>query len=146
MGGGKDNRQLWIVISAVAAVLLLAVGAYFVFFAGGGELTPEKRQEILASGTFEDGVSIEGVDVSGKTYAEAEPLVVEKMALKLSSFSLEYTVNGEVYSLDSEKLGAVIDYPPIMESALFYGKDGTKSENREAKNKAEKEGMDFRSQ
>lgn len=138
-----NNRQLWVVVCIVAAVLLMAAGAYFIFFAGSGEMTPEKRAEILASGKFETGVCIEGIDVSDKTYAEAEPLVAEKMQLKLSQLSVEYTVDGEVYALDSEMLGASIDYPSVMEQALFYGKSGTASENREAKKKAEKEGMNF---
>ena len=128
-----NNRQLWVVVCIVAAVLLMAAGAYFIFFAGSGEMTPEKRAEILASGKFETGVCIEGIDVSDKTYAEAEPLVAEKMQLKLSQLSVEYTVDGEVYALGSEMLGASIDYPSVMEQALFYGKSGTASEKRKPK-------------
>lgn len=139
----RDKRQLIIVVSMVAAVVLLAVGAYFIFFVGGGDLTPEKKAEILASGTFEEGVCIEGVDVSGMTYAQAEPLVVEKREIKLSELSIKYSVDGQEYALDSQMIGAQIDYQPIMEQALFYGKDGTKSENREAKRTAKRDGVNF---
>ena len=47
------------------------------------------------------------------------------------------------YALDSQMIGAQIDYQPIMEQALFYGKDGTKSENREAKRTAKRDGVNF---
>ena len=66
----------WVQIS-LGAVLALTFLFFFIFIVNWG-MSHAKREALLETGTFVEGVRIGGVDVSGKTMAEAKEEVLAR--------------------------------------------------------------------
>ena len=69
------------------------------------------------------GVTIDGMDVSGKTKDEAEKKIQSKLD-SLASKSLEVDVNGKKVTATLEKLGYKCESGDVVEQALKLGKTG----------------------
>lgn len=137
-----NDKKLKIILIAAAAVLLVAVVALVLVLTGGGSSDAEDAA-ILESGTYFEGVSIAGVDVSGMTMAEAEPLIKQKATETLEALSVTYQVDGVPYPLGALQLGASIDHAQTLKEALFYGRTGTAAERRQQIAEAEENGVNF---
>lgn len=136
----KKKVILGVVIAAVAAACVFG----FVFFFGsdqgiaGGEL-----EQIMDNGTFYDGVSVAGVDLSGKTADEARGEVQKAEDAFLKDISLEYKVDQDSYKLDAQQLGAKIDVDEALKQAMLYGRQGTFAERAAAINEAKTKGIEI---
>lgn len=143
-GATKDlkRKKLFMWVGIGAAVVAVAV-LLILIFSGTFLSDEERRQKILETGTFYEGVSIEGVDVSGMKYAEAEPLVKEKATALMEGLQLTYQVGENTYALSAGQMGAEADIAATLEEAMFYGREGSGEEQREEIDKAKNEGVDI---
>ena len=122
---GKTNAYL--IIIALAIVVIIAVLLIYAF-SGPKKVDADKLEE----STFYSGVSIEGIDVSGMTISQAEPLVRQKAEELLKSMNMSYSVEGEVYPITAYELGAYVDHVSVMTEAMMYARQGAdKSEQKE---------------
>lgn len=72
---------------------------------------------------IQDGISINGTDVSGKTVAEAESIINDMVREQASSvFTL--TAGSKSIRATGEELGLVAADPQLASRALHYGQDG----------------------
>ena len=111
----KQEKTQYLIIIAVSAALLLAA---VLFFALNSQSTDAER---LETGTYEAGISIESVDVSGLTIAEAQPLVQKKAEEMLEALAVSYRVDGETYVVSAYEMGACIDYSAVLGRAMLEG-------------------------
>lgn len=116
--------RLTLVIVIAAAVIALCVFLGYMF--ADIRLDEQKEQELLATGTFREGVSVGGIDVSGLTMEEARVAISPVVNRMLNAGQIEFTVEGEdapyLYSL--EDMGVTVDPTPALEQAMLYGREG----------------------
>ncbi len=68
------------------------------------------------------GVTIENIDVSGKTTAEAKALLKQKYGDAILKKNLEIKAQGKTYTLDYSRLKATYDIDAKVDQAFQYGK------------------------
>ncbi len=120
--GGFFSPGFWtksrLIIAGVALAAIIAVVLVCVF--AGGEKDPsEVSDEELFRMKFDEGVSIEGVDVSDMVFTDAAELVLEKANDLLSELVAAYKVEDSVYYISAYDMGAQIDYAATMKEAMF---------------------------
>ena len=123
-GADKAKNIRVLLICALAVLIVVAGVLAWVFIARGNEEANMSRDEILAKGTYFEGVSIANIDVSGMTLTEAKPQIEEKASQTLMDLKITYSAMGNTYPLTAEELGATIDVQAVMEKALFCAKAG----------------------
>ncbi len=127
---GKGGKIALIVI----LVAVIAVAGFFIYwyFGRAKAVTPEEEAQLLETGLFTEGVSVEGIDLSGKTIEQARPEAEKKAQEMLDAISISYTVNGEEIRLNAQDMGAVADVETALEQAMLYGRNGATAEGQSA--------------
>ncbi|MBD5560154.1 MAG: hypothetical protein HDQ87_07355 [Clostridia bacterium] len=118
----KRHTGLWITLAALLTAA--GIGGYFMLSTPKAVAAYDEHTQILDDGTFYQGVSITGVDVSGMTVDEARQAIQDKAKQEMSELSVTYTVDGEEYTLGAEQLGAAIDTETVLNRALELGRLG----------------------
>lgn len=109
MRSGKYLRRLVLVIS------VFWVSAYLSF--------PAYAIEALDEYTIPEGVSIEGIDLSGMTKTEAEE-AIENYVADINTGKLLLTVNDEVITITFGDFGVTASFDTIISEALLVGRRG----------------------
>lgn len=133
------NEKKYALIIGTALVLIIAAVLIFAFSGSSGEVSADELKET----EFFEGVSIAGVDVSGMTISEAEPLIRQQAEELLNSLNISYSVEDTVYPVTAYELGAYVDHISVMTEAMMLGRTGSLSEKSEQKRLAKEEGTDF---
>ncbi len=142
--GKKKWGAKKIIVIAVIIVAIVAVGITGYAMLGNNKvLSGENLQQIVDHGTFFDGVSMAGVDLSGKTIEEAKPQVQQSEDGYLAELALEYSVDGDTYMLKGEQLGASVDIDAALAKAMLYGREGTFAERSAAIKEAKEKGVEI---
>lgn len=76
------------------------------------------------SGTILDGVYIDDIDLSGKTYEEAVALVNNKVSTMSDANITLNSIGGNSVSLTADRLGMKWDDKKTIEEALYLGRSG----------------------
>ena len=76
---------------------------------------------------FADGVYIDGVDLSGKSYDEAQQLLEENALKALNGMQMTLAYEGEETIFDSHDLGISIDYKDTLDNIYQYNRDDADS-------------------
>lgn len=139
-GGGRKRRANGkIFLIATACVLIAAVAVIAILFIGN----QTAFNRIVDFGTVLKGVSVNGIDLSGKTREEALSATsgLEKSLLDGVKFTL--SINGEDHPYGAADFSVVTDYNDIIEKAISYGHTGSFSDRAKAANDAKTKGMKF---
>ena len=113
--------------------LLLAVALIGIIRTAVGNWRTEKQlQEELAAyaDTFQPGVTINGVELTGYSYEEAHALLVERYAANINK-QVVLTFGDKSWTFTPTQVGAQIDLESQIERAWAYGKEGTDLERQE---------------
>lgn len=147
-----NSRMILIII---LVVLVIAAAVLLISFLPKGEQEPEPTgttgspsvstaptgsptsTAISDDGKIKSGVTISGVDVSGKTRQEAMNIAQEKADELLKELSISYTAMGGEYTLSADQLGATVDVESAVESAMSFGRGGTASATPSSSTSAE---------
>jgi vancomycin resistance protein YoaR len=135
-------------------ILLLALGIFVValivvlilMLATQGSSDPAEQQiNLKENGVYIEGISIDGIDVSGMTYAQAqmnEDIKARAQALE-DSFTYAFTVHGAQQEYAAAELGLTSNRELILEEALYFGQVGDGATQREQQEQARETGVDF---
>ena len=130
-----DKKQgkgfLWFLgVSALSVALLVSCQFFF-------------ENAITGKEKFYDNTTINGIDVSGMSVAEAENVVLTDMLnsrkdieIELSSRDKSWTLNGNDFELSNK-------IQPIVEQIAKYGKDGNFFQNLQKEREIKTKGKDF---
>jgi hypothetical protein len=136
---GKGAKVALIVVLVVLAGVAGVFG--YLYFGDTKTLTPEEEAQLMENGTFYNGIQMMDVDLSGKTMAQARTELGQKVQQTLDAISLSYTVNGEMFTLNAQDLGAAMDVEPGLAQAMLYGRNGGHFERKDAIAYAAEQGM-----
>jgi len=141
----KNNTRKAVIISIIALVVIAASGAaiyllnsaektYHVTDISGQEknMTIVELQSILDVQTFYPGITINGVDMSGKTKAEATAVFAGEPALDAPEVGITLDVEGTAYTLDSSAVKISSNLQAVIEEAFNYDRTSTKTVEADA--------------
>lgn len=114
---GFSDKNKILVIFAAAAVIILATVIWSVVTLSG-----PTEEELLKEGTFAENIEIAGINVSGMTIAEAEPLVRAKADELLKQVAVSYTVQDTEYKMTAYQVGAYVELESVLREAMLYKK------------------------
>ncbi len=131
----KRRAHRAFIVALVSLVILTAVGTGVYFFLTrekkykvqdvGGQtlsLTVEEMQEVLDTGRFYSGISINGVDIAGKTKEEALALFAGNPDLDKPSVSVMMSAQGSVYPVDANQIGLSSNLSAVIDEAFSIGR------------------------
>lgn len=119
------NKKRIAIFGVAVAVAVVAI-IFCVYMFSEVKLTDEKEQELFTTGTFLEGVSVDGIDLGGLTYAQGEEKVKASVDSMLSDNKIEYTVQETAYSYSLPDAGLSVDYETPLREAMLYGREGTR--------------------
>lgn len=127
-------RKLWNVMKYMLIALGLVAAVAYIIFAPQ-ELTEITAAEEIGQGTFLKGISVEGVDIGGKTVGEARELLRDKEKGLLSDAYIDLAYGDEVFRLDAQDLSATLNTEDVLKSAILLGKGGSEAERYRVRKK-----------
>ena len=117
----KTSNRIIIILLVLVAVLACAYAGLRYY----SNLREAKRQEILNSGIFHDGIKVNGIDISGKTVDEAEILLEKTASDMTKDIMLTITASNENLVASSKDLGIVANVDETLENAMLLGRQGS---------------------
>ncbi len=139
MSNGKTKgRRIFLIAASGVLLVALAVAAVFVFGSSA-----ERVQRVLDFNTVTQGVSVNGIDISGLTDEDARAATEGLVKELLSANSFTFIVHDQTHTYALEDLSVRTDYDDIIAQAIDYGRTGTFAERLGAYDKAKSEGVTF---
>lgn len=87
------------------------------------EFTTEELSAVLNTNTFYQGISIDGIDVSGKTIEEVRALFADKSGTSIDDVvDVKFQVGDELVQMDTTGLTLTSNIDEIIEQAYNYGR------------------------
>ena len=141
----KNSTRKAIILAAIALVVVAAAGSATYYFAtkektypvvvSGGQtkkMTVAELKKVLDVQTIYPGITINGVDMSGKTKAEAAAVFAGEPALDAPDVAIMLTVDGVEYPLDSSVIKITSNLSAVIDEAFNYNRTSTKTAEAEA--------------
>lgn len=123
----KNKHQYVKALLLTMGILFVSLIVVLVLLFSGGALNAEERQgRFIETARFLPGISVGGVDLSGKSYEEAlcdERLLSAAKTFE-SSFTYSFNVAQTTHAFSAAELGLVIDLEQTLKKALCYGQYG----------------------
>mgnify|MGYP001032429504 CR=1 FL=1 len=117
----KSSGKIVRIMLIVLAALLVVLGTlyYFIIY------REQQRQQIMNSTTFHDGVTVNGVDISGQTLNEAKATLASTAEKEIADgVHLTFTCNGKSYTADSSKFTVTCNTEEILNEAMSLAREG----------------------
>ncbi len=110
----KESRPMKIALITLSVVILLTLSAF---------TTYQYNNIKYYNNLIYPGVSVEGVDLSGKTKEEAKKIVQEKYWNKLLSKNINVKAKDKTYTLKYSDLKPTSNLDKVLKDAEAYGKN-----------------------
>lgn len=124
----------------ILALLVAALGAlyYFVIY------REQQRVSIMNGTTFHEGISVNGVDISGMTMDAARAALADSAEKDIAAgIHLNFTCNGQSYTADSSCFTITYNTEEVLTEAMGLAREGEYSELREQMLDIKENGRDF---
>lgn len=132
----KALKTLLIVLAALVAVL--GTLYYFVIY------REQQRVAIMNGTTFHEGISVNGVDISGMTMDAARAALADSAEKDITSgIHLNFTCNGQSYTADSSCFTITYNTEEVLTEAMGLAREGEYTELREQMMDIKENGRDF---
>ena len=133
---GKALKTLLIVLAALVAVL--GTLYYFVIY------REQQRESIINGTTFHEGISVNGVDISGMTMDAARTALKDSVEKDIAAgVHLNFTCNGQSYAADSSYFTITYTTEQVLEEAMGLVRDGEYTDIREQLRDIKENGREF---
>lgn len=129
-----QNKKFLILFCVIAVVVVAAIVVTSILLVNRHQ---EQQQEehiqevnkvLENTNTFYDGITVQGVDISGMTMEEATAAVTAVEATSRPTIQLTMTYNGQNYVYDTDRFGFTYDTAQILEQAFAIGRTGSSEE------------------
>lgn len=138
-----SRKGILIVSIAVATLAIIGVAAYFVLFSGDTypvtlpdgsteKVSMDTMEKELDRDTYYDGITINGVDVSGKTKDEVLAMFADDPSLDSPTVKLTLSVAGTDYPIDAEDLSLASNLNEMIDEAYNYARTSVSTDEEDA--------------
>ena len=134
-----SSKNLKVALGVMIGVLVLALAASVVFLV----VNEQVNNRIMDNTDALQGVTVNGIDISGMDRQEALEATAGISDELLSDITISFSVEGEEYSYSAQDLGVTTDYESVIDEALKYGNIGSLEERKEAIDAAKSQGKAF---
>ncbi|MGI6161040.1 MAG: VanW family protein [Christensenellales bacterium] len=124
------------------AVAALAVAAIIVF--SGGTPKDDKITKLLETEKFADGISIEGIDISGLTAGEAREKIAPEVSRLVSSMALTVRSESGEVTINPEDLSVKYNLEAVLRKAIIVGRSGNMFEAGGERSRVRQEGLEYK--
>lgn len=141
------NNQIFKMLLMAFGILIIALIVVLILLLSGAGMTAEQREaRLIQTGHYIQGVTVEGVDISGQTMEEAlsNDTLLSIAKQMEDGFSYTFTAGGHDYTLSAKELGITSSINNTLVEALKYGQLGDGAAVREQKTQAQESGYDFK--
>ncbi len=142
----SNNIQLFKIMLLSLGVLIVALIVVLILLLSGAGMTPEQREaRLIETGRFIQGISVEGVDISGQSYEQAlanESLTAAAAQIE-AGFTYTFTAGGVEHTYTAPELGIKAGLAQTLQKAMLFGQLGDGELIREQKAQAQESGMNF---
>lgn len=122
----SKKRRVLALLIATATVLLAAI--VMVFIIGGISVSEFKKEEqrinIIKSGRYHSGITVEGVDISGLTFNEAKTKLTQVEDQIKSQINYTLTYGEKSFTIDHTAFDVRFNTDEVLAEALKIGKSG----------------------
>lgn len=132
---GRSKAPL-IVIICVLVLALGVVGAILL-------INEQDNQRIMNNTAALEGVTVNGIDISGMEREEALSATSGIADTLLSDIQISFRVEEELIEYSAQEIGITTDYLDIIDQAMSYGNTGTLEERKQAIETAQTQGIAF---
>ena len=112
---GRLDKKKRIILIASAGVLVIAAALAVIFLTGGD------TEDVIDFTVVPDGVTVNGVDISGMTKEQAISAMEKIEDELLSGYECTLEYDGETYTYTAEDFGLSSDYEDILAQAVTGG-------------------------
>jgi len=142
----RSNQTYKMLLMAFGILIIALIVVLILLLAGAGMTDQQREARLMETGHFIQGVSVEGVDISGQSMEEA---LANDTLLSISQqmeagFTYIFTAGGHEYTLTAEELGITSSLNQTLSEAMKFGQLGDGAAVREQKAQAQKSGRDFK--
>jgi vancomycin resistance protein YoaR len=130
---GKGKKRTLAILIFIILAISFAIAALII----------DRNNRIMNNQLVLAGVSVNGVDLSELSKADAMTATAGIEQELLSNVNIVIDVEGEQHTYTASDLGVSTDYQDVMAQALSYGHTGTLQERKQAINTAKNEGVAF---
>ena len=132
------ERKLWNVFKYFLIFGAVAGAIAYILLAPMAEEEPDHERD-----TFLMGIRAEGVELGGKTFAEAEELMRKREAELREGIFLDLHHGEETYRLTARDLSAEFDTRDVLEEAFRLGKSGSPLQRRKVRRETAERGKEY---
>lgn len=129
-----QNKKFLILFCVIAVVVVAAIVVTSILLVNRHqeqqqeEYIQEVNKVLENTNTFYDGITVQGVDISGMTMEEATAAVTAVEATSRPTIQLTMTYNGQNYVYDTDRFGFTYNTTQILEQAFAIGRTGSSEE------------------
>lgn len=127
----KGKGALWFLTVSAVAVSCLLVCQFFL------------NETVTANSKFYDNTTINGLDVSGMTVAEAENVVLSDMLSSRAEIEIDLKHKDKEWVLKGTDFEVANRIQPVIKEIAKYGKTGNFFQNLKKSKEIKENGMDF---
>ncbi len=135
--GQQNSGKLIVLNIVVLAAIVVGVVLCSGYFA---------ISKALEEDTFAQGVTVNGIEMGGKTLQEGRTEVVAALQDQMDAFDLEISFNGATQHFNAEDFGVRTDAAEVVDAAFAVGKNKTMLENYYETAQTKQDGTDFLTQ
>ncbi len=142
----KVNQTYKMLLMAFGILIIALIVVLIMLLAGAGMTEEQREAKLMETGRFIQGVSVEGVDISGQTMEEA---LANEMLASIAqemeaAFAYTFTAGGHEHTFGAEELGITSSLYQTLSDAMKFGQLGDGATVREQKAQAQESGRDFK--
>lgn len=142
----NGNNPIWIVPVIFIAIIALGVGGFYAYksfglFSQNRQQQQESSQQessrqaelaamlqVLDQDVFYDGIFIDDLDLSGKTYAEAESELRQREAAISSDFLISLALENQKFVITADQAGFKSDWQALLDQAWGIGRTSSQDD------------------
>ncbi len=122
----KQHQHFKALLLALGVLVVSLIVVLILMFTGGALNSEERQVRFIDAAHFLPGISVGGVDVSGKSFKEAlgdEQILAGARAFE-ESFSYSFNVVNTTHTFSAAELGLVANTEQLLKEAICFGQHG----------------------
>jgi len=142
----RINQTYKMLLMAFGILIIALIVVLIMLLAGAGMTDEQREARLMESGHFIQGVSVEGVDISGQSMEQALANdTLASIAQQMEDgFTYTFTAGGHEYTFGAKELGITSSLNQTLSDAMKFGQFGDGAAVREQKAQAQESGRDFK--
>ncbi len=144
--GGKRRNRLSrpLAISKLTfATLAAALVVVLIVFFFTNKPTKSDMEAVKDDGTFIEGITVNGTDISGMTYAAAREAILPSVQADMESINITVSHGTMLWLLTAADMKATSTLDAVLTEAIALGRSGTILENNSEKDDVRENGRTF---